>query len=413
MKRIVWLLCVGLCSLTTQIPAANWPAWRGPNGDGISAERDVPVRWSSTDNVTWKAPLPGEGNSTPIIWDDRVFATCPIDNGRTRSLICFDRKTGKKLWQKDIPYFQKETTHKSHNPFCSGSPTTDGKLVYASFGSAGVLACDFDGNVVWHRKLGKLTHVFGQATTPVLYKDLLIVHRGPGEPTHIIALNKRTGETVWKQDERAKNHNLFGSWSVPVIRKVGGRDEMILSLPEEIKGFDPNTGNELWRCTGLGTEVYTMPTFGGSLVVGISGHKGPTMAVRLGGRGDVTKTHRLWVHPRNPQRVGSAVIGENGVLYVSDATGFIESIEAESGEVMVKKRLSGNLWGSTLLAAGKLYVASLQGDVFVLDPGRDLRVIAKNEMKEHIKAAPAPSDSQLFIRTYQNLYCIGKRKTGG
>ena len=251
--------------------------------------------------------MPGEGNSVPIVWDDRIFVTCPIDGGKIRSLLCFDRNSGRKLWDVKIPYPAKETTH-GDNPFCSGSATTDGRLVYASFGSAGVIACDFDGCIVWHRQLGKLTHVFGQATTPVLYNDLVIVHRGPGDPTHIVALDHKTGSTVWDRPERGKNDNLFGSWSTPVIVRVGNHDELIVSLPEEIKGFDPRTGTQLWRCGGLGTEVYTMPTVGKNLVVGISGHRGPAMGVRLGGKGDVTETHRLWLTPRNQQRVGCGIV---------------------------------------------------------------------------------------------------------
>ena len=407
MKQTVWMLSIAVSLVTTQVFAANWPAWRGPDGTGVSSEKSVPTVWSSSKNVHWKVALPGEGNSAPIVWNDRVFVTCAIDKGKIRSLICFDRNSGKQLWDHKIPFPQKETTHRD-NPFCSGSPATDGKHVYASFGSVGVLAYDFDGNFVWHNKLGKLTHVFGQATTPVLYKDLVIVHRGPGEPTHIVALNKTTGKVVWKTDQRAKNHNLYGSWSTPLIHRVGDHDELIVSMPEEIKGFDPNTGKELWRCTGLGTEVYTMPTIGDNLVVGISGHNGPAMAVRPGGTGDVTKSHRLWVTPRNAQRVGSAVI-HNGYLYVSNATGIIECIVAKTGKLVWKERVGGTLWGSMLLANGKLYVSNQQGEIFVFDSGPKFNLIAKNEMKEHMKAALSPSDGQLFIRTYKNLYCIGQR----
>ncbi len=409
MGRLVVLFPVVMCLTATQARAANWPAWRGSNGDGISSERNLPTRWSPTQNVTWKSPLPGEGNSAPIVWQDRVFVTCPVDNGKTRRLICFDRSNGEQVWKYDVGFPAKETRHRD-NPFCSGSATTDGERVYASFGSAGVLACDFDGKLLWHRKLGKLTHVFGQATTPVLYKDMLFVHRGPGEPTHIIALDKRTGQTVWKKDERAKNHNLYVSWSTAVVLRVGDHDELIISMTEAIKGYDPMTGNELWRCGGLGTEIYTMPTIGDNLVIGISGHKGPAMAVRLGGKGDVTATHQLWVDSQNDQRVGSGVI-RNGYLFVSNATGFAECIEAQTAHVVWKQRLGGTLWGSMLLAAGRLYVSNKQGEIFVIDASPEFRLIAKNEMKEHMKAALAPSDGQLFIRTYENLYCIGERRT--
>ncbi|MCH8830999.1 MAG: PQQ-like beta-propeller repeat protein [Planctomycetes bacterium] len=407
MHRSVVFAFVCLISIS-QATAENWPAWRGPRGTGVTVETDLPLKWSSTENVTWKAPLPGEGNSVPIVWDDRVFVSCPIDQGRIRSLICFDRANGKQLWRKDVPYPVKETAHRA-NPFCSGSPTTDGKRVYVSFGSAGVFAYDFNGKLVWHRKLGKLTHVFGQATTPVLYRNLLIVHRGPGEPTHIIALDKATGRTVWDRSERGRNHNLFGSWSTPVMVKTGKGDVLVLSLPEEIKAFDPATGKTLWFCKGLGTEIYTMAAVGDGFVVGISGHKGPAMAVRIGGRGDVTKTHRMWLTPRNGQRVGSAVI-HNGYLFVANANGFAECLEAKTGKRVWRKRLGGTLWGSMLLSGDRLYVGNQQGQFFVLAAGPEYRLIARNEMKEHVKASLAPSDGQLFVHTYKNLYCIGKRK---
>ncbi len=242
----------------------------------------------------------------------------------------------------------------------------------------------------------------------MLYKNLVIVHRGPGEPTHIVALDKTTGKVVWKTDQRAKNHNLYGSWSTPLIHRVGDHDELIVSMPEEIKGFDPNSGKELWRCAGLGTEVYTMPTLGDNLIVGISGHNGPAMAVRPGGTGDVTESHRLWVTPRNAQRVGSGVI-HNGYLYVSNATGIVECIEAKTGKLVWKERVGGTLWGSMLLANNNLYVSNQQGEIFVFDSGPKFHLIAKNDMQEHMKAALSPSDGQLFIRTHKTLYCIGQR----
>jgi outer membrane protein assembly factor BamB len=401
------VVAVAIVLSTVSAFAGNWPAWRGPSGNGVSTETGLPTKWSATENVTWKVALPGEGNSVPIIWDNHIFVTCPIDDGKVRSLLCFDRKNGKQLWSVKLPFAQKETRHRD-NPFCSGSPTTDGKLVYASFGSAGVIACDFTGKIVWQRTLGKLTHVFGNATTPVLYGDLLIIYRGPGESTNLLALNKSTGKTVWDTPQRGKNSNLFGSWATPVIMKVDGHDELIQSLPEEIKGFNPRTGKELWTCRGMGTEIYAMPAVGPNLIVGICGHAGPAMAVRPGGKGDVTKTHREWIVPRNQQRVGSGVI-HKGYLYLSNATGIAECINVKTGESVWKERLGGTLWGSMLLADGKLYVNNQQGEFFVLDPSPKFKLIAKNTMGEHIKAAAAPSDGQLFLRTYKNLYCVGER----
>jgi outer membrane protein assembly factor BamB len=401
------VFCILICC-KSEVTGANWPAWRGPNGDGKSSEANLPTQWSPTNNILWKTPLPGEGNSTPIVWNNHVFVTCPIDGGKIRSLIGLDRNNGKQLWRRDFLYPQTETTHLD-NPFCSGSPTTDGKFVYASFGSAGVVACDFDGHVIWHRKLPKLKHVFGLATTPVLYGDLLIIHRGPGEPTHIVALDTKTGQTVWDRPERAKNHKLFGSWSTPIIVRVGDHDELVLALPDEFKGYDPLTGKELWRCAGLGASLYAAPSWGDNTVFGLGGLPGATLAVRLGGRGDVTQTHLLWETRRNQRRIGSGVV-HNGYLFVANSAGIAECIDATTGQVVWKKRLGGKLWGSILLASGRLFYSNTDGTVFVLKAGPEYRMLAKNEMKEHLKAALAPSNDQLFIRTYQNLYCVGKRR---
>jgi outer membrane protein assembly factor BamB len=408
MHRIALIAALVSCCLGQPAAAANWPAWRGPQGSGVCSETQLPTRFGPNENVTWKAPLPQAGNSTPIVWDDRVFVTCPIDGGKIRSLLCFDRRSGKELWRHEVAYPDPETLHRD-NTFCAGSPTTDGKLVYASFDSAGVVACDFSGKVVWSRNLGKLAHVFGPAATPVLYKHLLIIHRGPGEPTHIIALDKLTGETVWDTPEVGKNHQLYGSWSTPVIYRAGDRDEFALSMPGELKGYDPLTGKELWRCEGLGPSNYPDTAVGNSVLIGVSGFNKSMMAVRMGGRGDITQTHRLWHVAETQQRIGSGVV-LNGHLYVSNAPGIAECIEVASGKTIWKERLGGDLWGSILLAGDKLYVSNTQGTVFVLAASPKFQLIAENDMGEHTKAALAPSDGQLFIRTYENLYCVGMRR---
>lgn len=408
MNRFGWsLIAAGLfcCSFPEVAQADNWPAWRGPDGNGVSQETQLPTKFGPTENVRWKAPLPEPGNSTPIVWGNKVFVTCPIDGGKIRSLICFDRGTGKELWRHSESYPHKERAHED-NPFCSGSPTTDGVLVFASFDSAGVVACDFSGNLVWKRDLGKLKHVFGPAVTPVSYKHLLIMHRGPGEPTHLVALDKRNGKTVWDTPEVGKDHNLYGSWSTPVIYRAGDHDEFALAMPGELKGYDPLTGKELWRCAGLGPSNYPDVAVGENILIGVSGFQKSMMAVRMGGQGDITKSHRLWHIPETQQRIGSGVV-LNGRLYVANAPGIAECIDVSTGKTIWKERLGGNLWGSMLLARDRLYVNNTQGDIFVIAASPKFELIAKNEMGEPMKAALAPSDGQLFIRTHKHLYCVG------
>jgi outer membrane protein assembly factor BamB len=398
--------------------AENWPAWRGPLGNGVSIERNLPLTWSATQNIRWKVALPGSGNSTPIIWGKRVFLIQALDGGKRRAVIALDRTTGNKLWQQEVACAVEETSH-PQNPPCSGSPITDGEAVYAHFASAGVVAYDLDGKQLWQRDLGKLLHKWGNGSSPILYKDFLIVWHGPGEPSFLTALDKRTGKTVWKTEETAINSPIFGSWSTPVIVRVGERDELVFPLPGEkiggegeFKAYDPGTGKELWRCAGLGNEVYAMPVVSakGDLIVGISGHNGPTMAVRPGGQGNVTATHQVWrVAGKNPQRIGSGILHE-GFLYLTDADGFAECLEAGTGKVVWKERLGGRLWGSMLLADGKLYASNLEGQTFVLEASPKFRLLGKNDLAEPIYAGIAVADGELFLRTWQHLYCIGGGK---
>ena len=396
--------------------AENWSAWRGVDGTGISAEKDLPTEWTTSKNIRWKVPLPEPCNSTPIIWEDHVFITQGLDGGKRRALIALDRKTGDKRWQRELECTVEETSHRQ-NPPCSSSPVTDGKSVYAHFGSAGVVAYDFQGKQLWHRDLGPIVHLFGNGGSPIIYGELLIVFHGPGVPkSFLAALDRRDGKTVWRADAVPLNHNLFGSWSTPVVVRAGDRDELIFPLPGEkvggvgwFKGLDPKTGEELWQCDGLGNELYAMPIVGrdGQVVVGISGHNGPTMAIRPGGSGNVTASHRLWrTETKNPQRVGSGVI-DDGLLYIPDAPGIMQCVEVDSGKVVWKERLGGNLWGSILLADGKLYVSNLEGDTYVVRAGRKFELLATNSTGEATYAAVAPSQGDLFLRTYENLYCIG------
>jgi outer membrane protein assembly factor BamB len=406
-----------LAAAASTLFAENWPAWRGPNANGVSNARDLPVTWTQTENIRWKTPLDGPCNSTPIVWGDRVFLTQGLDGGRRRAIVAIDRSSGKKLWLHEVPCSVEETSHRD-NPPCSGSPATDGNAVYAHFASAGVVACDFVGKELWHRDLGPVLHKWGNGTSPVIYKNLLIIYQGPGEPTFITALDKRTGKTIWEKKEPGINSPVFGSWSTPVVITVGGRDELIMPLPGdrvggdgEFKAYDPMTGDELWRCVGLGTEVYAMPVVSAArdLIIGISGHNGPTMAVRPGGRGDVTESHRLWHTTSNPQRIGSGVL-HDGHLYLADADGFAECLDARNGERVWKERLAGKLWGSMLLADGRLHVSNLEGQTFVLAASPKFELIAKNDIGEPTYSALAVSNGELFLRTYENLYCIAKHK---
>jgi outer membrane protein assembly factor BamB len=307
--------------------AENWPGWRGPTGQGHSAEKELPLTWSDKENVKWKAPLPDRGNASPAVWGDHVFLTQATHKGVRRGVLCVDRKTGKEKWARYIDFKGTEPTHNT-NPYGSATCATDGERVIASLGSAGLLCLDFAGKELWRKDLGEFIHIWGNASSPVLHGEHVILWCGPGERQFLVALNKKTGEEVWRHEEPGGHAGLrkgdpwVGSWSTPVIVKVGDREELILSVPKKVKGFDPKTGKELWSCAGLTDLVYTSPVVSADgIVVAMSGYGGSALAVRAGGSGDVTKTHRLWHHPRNPQRIGSAVIVGDHAYLVNEPGG--------------------------------------------------------------------------------------------
>jgi outer membrane protein assembly factor BamB len=403
--------------LVSPLLAENWPAWRGPTGQGQSAEKDLPLKWSEKEGIRWKVALPEPGNGSPVVWGKRIFLTQATDKGRRRGLMCFDRDSGALLWHRTVPFEGREPTH-STNPYGSATPVTDGQRVIASLGSAGLVCYDFEGKQLWHRPLGKMIHIWGNASSPVLYGDLAILWVGPGEKQALVAVSKKTGEPVWQHDEpggktgEGGGKEWLGSWTTPVIARVGHHDELILCVPHKVKGFDPKTGKELWSCDGLGPLVYTTPVVSpDGLVLAMSGFHGPALAVRAGGSGDVTKTHRHWVHPRPlPQRIGSAVIvGDHA--YLINEQGLAQCFDLKTGkDLWNRARAAPVTWGSLVHAAGRLYVTATNGETVVLAAQPKFEVLSRNRLNDRVLASIAVSDGELFIRGYKYLYCVAERK---
>jgi outer membrane protein assembly factor BamB len=397
--------------------AENWPGWRGPTGQGQSNEKDLPLVWSETKNIKWKVPLPDTGNASPVVWGKRVFLTQTTDKGKKRGVLCFDRDRGKLLWHKSVDFNDTEPTHDT-NPYGAATPVTDGQRVIASLGSAGLVCWDVDGKQLWHRPLGKMIHIWGNASSPILYGDLVILWLGPGQKQALVAFDKTTGKPVWAHEEPGgksglgKDKEWVGSWSTPAVVRVGERDELILSVPYKVKGFDPKTGKERWSCAGLGPLVYTSPVVSADgIVVAMSGYHGPALAVKAGGSGDVTKTHRLWHHPRPlPQRIGSAVlVGEHA--YLINEPGLGQCFELKTGKDLWKQaRTTSTTWGSLVHAGGRLYVTNTRGETVVLAATPKREVLARNKLEDRVLASIAVSDGELFIRGYEHLYCIAARK---
>jgi outer membrane protein assembly factor BamB len=403
-----------LALIATNAMAGDWPQWRGPDGTGHSDEKGVPLRWSKTDNIAWKIPLAETGNSTPIVYGDKVFITGTRDEGKTRALICFSRVDGKELWSKGVEYTEKDPSHKT-NPFCSSSPVTDGKRIVVWHGSAGLFCYDMSGKELWQMKLGKFEHIWGYAASPIIYKDLVIASCGPGLTSFVAAFNKDTGEEVWriapKESQSLKVEEFRGSWSTPVVYKDGDRDVILMSLPMHLYALEPATGKTVWKSGGLSKLVYTSPLTSPSHVVAMSGYHGPAICIRPGGNGDVTEDNMAWTHvdrKMNPQRVGSGIIVGNHI-YILNETGMAWCLDLTTGEKLWEQRLGGKSWSSMAHVDGRLYVNNMDGKTFVLKPTPEkCEVLAENELGELTRGSLAFSNGQIFVRTYKHLYCIGK-----
>ena len=422
-NRFLGVLVVSTLLVAPRAFAANWPAWRGPLGTGVCEEKNLPIQWSATNNVKWRVPLPERGNSTPVVWGERVFVTQPV--GERRTLMCFHRDDGKLLWQTGVATEEKEPTHGT-NPYASGSPVTDGERVIVSFASDGLYCYDFAGKELWRRTdLGRQFHIWGAGSSPVIYGDLCFLNFGPSETTYLLAVDKKTGQTAWKQDEPSdyvhpkpgepanQGKTFIGSWTTPTLMNVEGRDQLLMSWPKRLAAYEPKTGKEIWTCSGLNVLAYTAPIYGDGIVVAMGGFNGMAMALRAGGSGDVTESRRLWHHPKTKQRIGSGVI-HDGHIYIHNDPGVAECLELKTGKLVWEERLKGAgatgvNWSSVMLAAGNCYTINQSGDCFVFKASPKFELVSVNSLREPSNSSIVPSNGELFIRTHRALWCVGKK----
>jgi outer membrane protein assembly factor BamB len=409
-------LALGLFLVSNTL--ADWPGFRGPNGLATSADRGLPIKWGPDENIFWKAKLPGPGASSPVVTGNRVFVTCYSGYGESRStagdiskltrhLLCLDRGSGKLLWQKDVPAKQPETDIgkmvREHG-YATHTPATDGERIYAFFGRTGVFAYDLTGKELWSKEVGKYVNAFGSGASPVLYKNLLIVNAAV-EGSSLLALDKMTGKEVW----RVKG--LGDCWSTPLLVDVpDGKTELVLSEPAVVEGYNPDTGEQLWSCETLGTAyVSSMPlTRNGIVYLMTAGSDGRLfLAIRAGGKGDVTNSHVAW-----RQKVGASYTSPvlvNDRFYFFSA--FAYCLKADTGEVVFQERLPGlgNEYPSPVVVDSHIYFFARSGRGFVLAPSDKLDVLAQNEPLEGggFVASPAVSGGRLFVRNNEYLYCLG------
>ena len=407
MRFQAWLSAALL--LAINVGAENWPNWRGPNANGATSEKNLPTDWSATNNVGWRVELPEPGNSSPIIWKDRVFVTQAI--GKQRAVICVDRRSGKELWRGGPVYDLPEKTMKDSNPYCAPSPVTDGQRVIAFFGSAGVYCFDFRGREIWRSDLGKIDHPFGVASSPLLAGDVGIVYVGPGNTNQLVALNKRTGKVAWRApaleasaEQAAKfqtNGPPMGSWSTPVAIEYGPHKEVVMAFAHRFGGYNLRTGKLAWEHGGLGLQTYVNPLWIDGMIIPISG----TTATAFRPPNEV-----VWTQPRGKFRFGNGVAAGKHLFYLAE-NGLAECWEKDTGKVLWQERLQGpgkktTTWSSLSMAGDKIYAPNQSGDVFVFAAQPTFKVFSTNSVAEPTNASLALGQGCVVMRTDKALWCF-------
>ena len=385
--------------------ASYWPRWRGPSGQGIVTDTGYPDRWSATDNVVWRTAVEGRGNSSPIVWQDRIFLTAGRNRGRELYILAYDRADGSLLWETDVQPGSAERVHQKNGP-ASATPATDGERVYVSLGSRGLVALDLDGNLLWHTEVGRIDNYHGPAGSPLLHGDRLFIYQDQQPAGFVAAYDTATGEEVWRTAREATV-----GWGTPVLIRAGDRDELIVSSSRRVNAYDPDTGAELWRCEGNNFEVIPTPVVEAGLVFCTSGRAGPTLAIRPGGSGNVTDTHLAWTTARGSPFVPSPLAYDGRLFTINDMASIVTAFRAATGEVLWQGRLGRavreGFSASPIYVDGKVFFTNDDGITFVLRAGDEFDLLHTNDIGAPTLASPALVDGYWYIRTENELLAIG------
>jgi outer membrane protein assembly factor BamB len=445
----VCFAAAGLAVLTDfPVTAQNWPQWRGPSGAAVSSESPLPTKWSAGENVAWKAPLAGLGTSSPIVWGDRVFVTSQIGEtpvaagahpqlarddrslaeresplGGRRSdprapgnvelvVEAFSRHTGSRIWEYRVQAtgtFSEQ--HEKHN-LATPTPVADGERVYAWFGNGQIVALDLQGRVVWSRHLGTeyspIKTLWGHGSSPALYRDLVVLLCDHLGVSYLLALDKRTGKERWKVDRGAGRV----SHSTPLVVAGPQGDELLVNSSERIDVYDPATGTLLWYAGGPRQTPIPSAVFHDGRIYMTRGYRNSDyMAIRPGGRGDVTASHIEWQSPGGGSYV-SSILYYQGLLYMTNEVGVVTCADAKTGKHLWRHRVGGVFFASPVAGDGKVYLVSETGETFVLRAGDKPEVLAQNDLGERFLASPAIANQRLFFRSDRTLIAVGQSQSG-
>ncbi len=403
--------------------ADNWAHWRGPAGNGVAPNAQPPVQWSSTKNVKWKVAIPGRSSGSPVIWEKRVFVVTavPVDSsgggdaGRPRKLtfkiLCFDRSNGRLLWDQTATVATPHQGMHVTNSYASASPCTDGKHVYAHFGSRGLYCYTMEGELRWKRDdFGKMDtrNSFGEGSSPTLEGDKILVPWDHEGQSYLYALDKSTGETIWKTERDEPS-----CWATPLVVEYKGAKQVVMNGQTCARAYDLETGKELWRCGGQAQRPVASAVAGGGLVFIGSGFQGSFLgAFRMDGQGDIENTkYVVWVLDSDTPDIASPLLSGGRVYFHKAKTGMLSCVDAATGKPhYTAVRIPGltSTYASPIAVGGYVYLTGRSGTTVVIEDSDQLKIVASNSVGEPVDATPAPVDNELFIRGENHLFCISK-----
>ncbi|QDT52227.1 Esterase EstB [Caulifigura coniformis] len=412
-------LVLGLLALgaAPSPPQNRWPEFRGPSADGHATGCQLPLEWSEDKNVRWKVEIPGRGWSSPVVWDDQVWVTTGTLDGQTLSAMCFDRETGKVLFDRPIFRVERPSEIEKFNTYASPTPAIEEGRVYLSWGMYGIVCLDTKTfEPVWLRRDLQCEHYRGAGSSPVIIDDMLIEHYDGIDRQFVVALDKRTGETIWLTHRPrhfgTDNYDQKKAYATPIVINVDGQRQLISPTSKGLFAYDPATGEEIWRARYDQFSTPNRPIYEeGLLFIGTGFGKGVFLAMKPGGTGDVTDSNIVWKQARQMPSKPQAIYHE-GLIYVVDDAGIVSCMQAADGDTVWQKRVGGNFSASPILCDHRIYLFDDGGKGTVISTGREYNELAKNELSDGCLASPAVAGNSLFVRTRTHLYCLADALAG-